>query len=410
MGKLAINGGAKVRTKGWPSWPVFDESDVNAVAEVVRSGHWGCLTGSKVAEFEKKFAAFHDAKYGVCVTNGTAALEVALRAVGVKPGDEVIVPPYTFIASASAALQVNAIPVFADIDPDTYNLDPNKIEPAITEKTKAIIAVHIGGGPADMDGIMAVARKHGLKVVEDAAQAHGAAWKGRRVGAIGDAGTFSFQASKNLTAGEGGIVITNDPVVYSAAWSLHNCGRVPEGKWYEHRILGWNMRMTEFQGAILLSQMERLEKQMKIREENALYLDSELSKIEGIRPLKRNQRVTAHAYHLYIFRYDSAGFGGVPRAKFLEALNAEGIPCSAGYVPLYKEQLFYVEPNGCPVGCAFYGREMDYSKVCCPIAENACANEAVWLTQNMLLGTKQDMDDIVGAIRKIKDNIGELIS
>ncbi len=408
MGNLAINGGAKVRTKGWPSWPVFDEDDVGAVAEVVRSGNWGCLTGNKVAEFEKKFAAFQDAKYGVCVTNGTAALEVALRAVGVKPGDEVIVPPYTFIATASAALQINAIPVFVDIDPETYNLDPEKIEAAISEKTKAIIAVHIGGGPADMDGILAVARKHSLKVIEDAAQAHGAAWNGRRVGAIGDAGTFSFQASKNLTAGEGGIVVTNDPEVYSIAWSLHNCGRVPEGKWYEHRILGWNMRMTEFQAAVLLSQMKRLEEQMKVREENALYLDSKLSQIEGIRPLKRDPRVTTHAYHLYIFRYNSAEFNGVPRSKFLQALNAEGIPCSAGYVPLYKEQLFYVEPNGCPIGCAFYGREMDYSKVCCPVAEHACANEAVWLSQNMLLGTKQDMDDIVSAIQKIKENAKEL--
>lgn len=408
MASLAINGGSKVRSKGWPSWPIFDDSDVQAVADVVRSGHWGCLTGDRVAKFEKEFAAFQGAKYGVCVTNGTAALEIALKAVGVRAGDEVIVPPYTFIASASSVLQIGAIPVFVDIDPDTYNLDPSKIEAALSEKTKCILAVHIGGGPADMDGILAVARKHGLKVVEDAAQAHGAAWNGQRVGAIGDAGTFSFQASKNLTAGEGGIVLTNNPEIYARAWSLHNCGRVPEGKWYEHRILGWNMRMTEFQGAILLSQMKRLESQMKIREENALYLDAELSKIEGIRPLKRDPRVTSHAYHLYIFRYSQTKFGGLPRSKFLDALNAEGIPCSAGYVPLYKEQLFYVEPGGCPLGCTFYGRETDYSKVCCPIAEHACANEAVWLTQNMLLGTRDDMDDIVNAIKKISMNVDEL--
>jgi dTDP-4-amino-4,6-dideoxygalactose transaminase len=408
MAQLAVNGGAKTRTEPWPAWPVFDETDVKAVEEVVRSGHWGCLSGSKVSEFEKKFAAFQDAEYGVCVPNGTAALEVALKAVGVKAGDEVIVPPYTFIASASSVLSVGAIPVFADIEPDTYNLDPSKIEAHVTEKTRAILAVHIGGGPADMDGITSVAKKHGLRVVEDAAQAHGAAWNGRRVGAIGDAGTFSFQASKNLTAGEGGIVVTNDPVVYSAAWSLHNCGRVPEGKWYEHRILGWNMRMTEFQGAILLTQMKRLEEQMKTREENALYLDAELSKIDGIRPLKRDPRVTTHAYHLYIFRYDPQGFGGVPRAEFLEALNAEGIPCSAGYVPLYKEQLFYVEPDGCPAGCGFAARKVDYSKVSCPVCENACANESVWLFQSMLLGTKQDMDDIIRAVGKVKENIGEL--
>ncbi|MBP6963780.1 MAG: DegT/DnrJ/EryC1/StrS family aminotransferase [Armatimonadetes bacterium] len=408
MAQLAINGGEKTRAKPFPGWPVFDDTEVKAVGDVVRSGNWGMLTGSKVSEFEKKFAEFQDAAYGVCVCNGTVALEVALKAVGVKAGDEVIVPPYTFIASASSVLNIGAIPVFVDIDDDTYNLDPAKIEAAVTPKTKAVLAVHIGGGPADMDGVLAIAGRHGLKVVEDAAQAHGAAWNGRRIGALGDAGTFSFQASKNLTAGEGGIVVTNKPEVYATAWSLHNCGRVPEGKWYEHRILGSNLRMTEFQGAILLEQMKRLEDQMKVREENALYLDSLLSGIGGIKPLVRDPRVTTHAYHLYIFRYVAAAFGGLPRAKFLEALNAEGIPCGAGYVPLYKEQMFYVEPDGCPIGCAFAERKMDYGKVCCPVAENACASESVWFGQNMLLGAKQDMDEIAAAISKIKANVGEI--
>jgi dTDP-4-amino-4,6-dideoxygalactose transaminase len=166
--------------------------------------------------------------------------------------------------------------------------------------------------------------------------------------------------------------------------------------------------MTEFQGAVLLAQMERLEDQMRTREENALYLDSLLSKIEGIRPLRRDPRVTTHAYHLYIFRYDPQGFKRLPREKFLKALNAEGIPCSAGYVPLYKEEAFYAEPGGCPLGCAFYGREMDYSKVSCPVTEHVCANEAVWLFQSQLLGPKEDMDDIAQAVRKVQENVGEL--
>jgi len=408
MGQLAVNGGAKTRTKGFHGWPVFDDREVQAVSEVVRSGRWGCLSGTKVNEFTRKFADFQQAKYGVCVVNGTAALEVALRAVGMRAGDEVIVPPYTFIATASAVLQQGGIPVFVDIEPESYNLDPTKIEAAISDKTKAIVAVHIAGGPADMDGIMAVAKKHGLKVVEDAAQAHGAEWNGRRVGALGDAGTFSFQASKNLNAGEGGIVVTNDPQVYAAAWSLHNVGRVPEGQWYEHKILGWNLRMTEFQGAILLAQMERLEEQMKTRDANARYLDDELAKIEGIRPLKRHPKATAHAYHLYVFRYDSQAFGGVPRAKFLQALGAEGIPVSAGYVPLYKEEMFHVETGGCPMGCAFYGRTMDYGKVSCPVCENASYNEGVWIVQNVLLGPREDMEDIVAAVQKLRDNIAEM--
>ena len=410
MGVLAMNGGEPVRTKPFPTWPISDDREVRALEEVCRSGKWGgTAAGVKVAEFEKEFAAFQDAKYGVCVVNGTVAIEIALKAVGVKAGDEVIVPPYTFIASASAVLMIGAIPVFVDIDPDTFNLDPSKIEAAITDKTKAILAVHIAGCPADMDWIMAVAKKHGLKVVEDAAQAHGAAWNGRRVGAIGGAGTFSFQVSKNLSAGEGGIVVTNDSEIYSTAWSLHNCGRVPEGGWYEHRILGSNYRMTEFQAAVLLVQMERIEEQMKTREKNARYLDAQLPQIEGIRPLKRDPRVTSHAYHLYIFRYDSKAFKGIPKAKFAEAMKAEGIPCSPGYVPLYKEQLFYVEPDGCPVGCAFYGRKMDYSKVCCPVTEHSCANEAIWFFQAMLLGDRKDMDDIIRAIKKIQKNAGELM-
>lgn len=410
MAKLAINGGEKTREKPFHSWPIFDDREIKALEEVCRSGHWWCVSGTRVAEFERKFAEFQDAKYGVCVTNGTVALEIALKAVGVRAGDEVIVSPYTFIASASSILNVGAIPVFVDIDSDTYNLDPAKVEAHITDKTKAIMAVHIAGCPADMDGIMALARKHSLKVVEDAAQAHGAAWKGQRVGAIGDAGTFSFQASKNLTAGEGGIVVTNNPDVYARAWSLHNCGRVPEGQWYEHRILGTNARMTEFQAAILLAQMERLEEQTSTRNENALYLSQMLAEIDGIRPLKRDPRVTTHAYHLYIFRYDSEAFGGVPRQRFIEALNAEGIPCGAGYVPLYKEQMFYVEPDGCPMGCAFYGRTMDYSKVSCPVTEHACKNESVWLFQTMFLGDKRDMEDIASAVRKIRENVHELKS
>jgi dTDP-4-amino-4,6-dideoxygalactose transaminase len=173
-------------------------------------------------------------------------------------------------------------------------------------------------------------------------------------------------------------------------------------------VLGWNVRMTEFQGAILLAQMERVEEQMKTREENASYLDQELAKIDGVAPLNRHPKATSHAHHLYIFRYFSDAFGGAPKAKFIEALSAEGVPCASGYVPLYKEQMFYVEPGGCPIGCGFYGRQIDYGKVHCPVCENASYNEVIWLGQSMLLGTKEDMDDIVAAVRKVRDNAAEL--
>lgn len=395
--QLAVNGGERLRTAPWPSWPEWDEADAQAVADVVRSGEWFSMSGTRVKAFGEAFAAFHGAQFGAPCTNGTQALEIALRAAGVKAGDEVIVPPYTFIATASACVQVNAVPVFGDIDPDTYNLDPRAAEAAITERTTAIIAVHIGGCPADMDAFRELAERRGLRLIEDAAQAHGAEWRGRRVGALGDAGTFSFQASKNLNAGEGGIVLTDQPDLFDRAWSLIHVGRIRAGGWYQHEILSGNYRMTELQAALLTSQMRRLEEQTRRRNENALYLARQLEEIPGIRPLKRDERVTCHAYHLFIFRFDAGAFGGLPRPEFIRALNAEGIPCSAGYTPLYRENAFRPDRNTHPLA-----GDRDYSAVRCPVAERACTEEAVWLSQSMLLGSRGDMDDIAAAIRKIQ--------
>src|SRR5262245_1303529 len=335
--QLAIGGGTPVRTAPFPEWPVWDERDEHALLGVLRSGMWGSHSGGgRVKAFGEAFARFQDAKYGVAVTNGTAALEVALRACGVGIGDEVIVPPYTFIATASACLTVGAFPIFVDVDPQTFAIDPAQIEAAITARTKAVIAVHMAGGPADMDGVLAVARKHHLRVIEDAAQAHGAAWNGRRVGALGDAGTFSFQSSKNLTAGEGGAVLSNVPQVAEMAWSVANVGRTRTGDWYFHDLLGSNFRLTEFQGALLLAQLERLPEQIALRERNATRLAAGLAQVPGFRPVRRDPRVTTHAWHLFMCRYDPAAFGGRPRADFLRAMQAEGIPCSGGYSPLYQ--------------------------------------------------------------------------
>jgi len=398
---LAINGGTPVRTKPFPKWPVWDDTDVQALTETLRSGQWG-IGGGMVSEFEKAFGEFQNAKYCTALANGTAAIEVALRAVGVEAGDEIIVPPYTFIATASACLMVNTVPIFVDIEPDTYNIDPTKIEAAITDRTRAIIAVHIAGCPADMDGVIAVAKKHNLKVIEDSAQAHAAEWRGRRVGAIGDVGTFSFQSSKNLNSGEGGACVTDDEDLYYRCWSLQNVGRAPTGKWYEHPVLGWNLRLTQFQSALLLNQLKRVPAQTERRTVNATYLTSQLSQIPGIRPMRVDERVTRHAYHLYMFRYDASEFGGLPRAEFLKAMNAEGITCSSGYVPLYKELAF----RNCDVysaGFKLASREVDYDKVSCPVCEKACAEEAVWLYQAWFIGEDhRDMDDIVAAVEKIR--------
>src|SRR5581483_10073684 len=309
---LAVDGGTPVRDtkqKPWPRWPVFDETEERALLQVLHSGQWWYVGGEHGTTFEQEFAAFQDAKFGVACTNGTAALEIALRALGVGCGDEVIVPPYTFVATASSVLAVSATPVFVDIDGDTLNLDPSLIEAAITPRTRAVIVVHMAGRPADMDGVLEVARKHNLFVIEDAAQAHAAAWRGTRVGALGDLGTFSFQASKNLNSGEGGILLSNNEQHADAAWSVMNVGRTRSGRWYEHSVLGSNFRITEFQTALLRAQMKRLPEQTARRNENAEVLRAQLADIPGIRLPAADPRITTHAYHIFTFRYEPAAFG-----------------------------------------------------------------------------------------------------
>jgi len=399
---LAIDGGTPVRTRPFPSWPVWDEREERELLEVLRSGTWSTTSqpAPKVTAFQAAFAAYQQARHVLCVFNGTVALETALRTVDVTYGDEVVIPPYTFVATATACLSVGAIPVFADIEPTTYNLDPARLEEAITPRTRAVIPVHIGGCPADLDGILEVARRHDLIVIEDACQAHGAAWQRRRVGAIGDLGCFSFQASKNINAGEGGAVTTDSEELAGRAWSVHNCGRVPQGAWYQHEVLGSNFRMTEWQAAILLAQLNRAEEWAARRQANATYLAQRLSDIEGITPQRRDERVTEHAYHLFIFRYDAEGFGGLPRSQFLAALRAEGIPVAPGYTPLYRANA--VREGILRLRRFVEGREVAFQEPHCPVTERACTTEGAWLGQTVLLGTRQDMDDIVEAVAKVQ--------
>ena len=380
---------------------------MESLKNVLESGVWG-VRGSRQKAFEERFAAYQHAKYGISVTNGSVALEISLRALGIGCGDEVIVPPYTFMATVTAVLYVNAIPIFADIDPETYTIDPKSVESVISERTKAILPVHISGRPADMDALLSIAEKHDLYVLEDACQAWGSEWRERRVGAIGNIGAFSFQSSKNITSGEGGMIVTNDENLYEKAWSLHNCGRSLKGPWYEHQLPGGNHRMTEFQAAILLAQLERLDEQTERRMSNARYLNDSLSRMDGIKPLKDDERITRNSYHLYIFRFNPEAFGGISKARFAEALQAEGIPVSVGYSkPLYAERyLDYFKR--CPLSCPFYGKPIDYSKVKLPVAERACYIEGLWLPQYVLLGSREDMDDIISAFEKVSENADEL--
>ncbi|MGQ9650367.1 MAG: DegT/DnrJ/EryC1/StrS family aminotransferase [Phycisphaerae bacterium] len=404
VAQLAIHGGTPVRTKPFPTWPVYGEPEEQAILRALRSGKWGKLDGVEVAAFERDFARYQGAQYGIAVVNGTVAIQVALMAAGIKAGDEVIVPPYTFLATATAVVTSNATPVFADIELDTFNVDPKSIEALITPRTKAIIPVHFAGLPADMDAIMALARRHNLVVIEDAAHAHGAGYKGRGAGSIGHMGTFSFQSSKNLTAGEGGFITTNDPALAEACREIHNCGRREGHAWYEHFVIAANFRLSEIQGALLNAQLQRLEEQAQRRWENGKYLTEQLGQIPGIKPQKIVPECTRHAFHLYCFRIDAQELGA-PRQAVLKALAAEGIPNFGGYpLPLYKQRLFLDRAFGPFDGC----RGIDYGKIGCPNCEKICYEQGGWLEHRMLLGTREDMDDIVAAFRKVYENRGRL--
>ena len=403
MSKLAIEGGTPVRSKPFPSWPIWGEEEEKQLLEVLHSGVWSSPTkpAPKLDAFQKAFAQYQQAKHVLCVFNGTVALETALRATGISYGDEVIVPPYTFIATATACLTVGAIPIFADIDPTTYNIDPERIKDAITPRTKAVIPVHIGGCPADMDGVLEVAQQHDLIVIEDACQAPGASWKGRRVGAIGDLGCFSFQASKNINAGEGGAVVTDNDELAQRVWSVQNCGRIPQGAWYQHEVLGSNFRMTDWQAAILFAQLGRTEALSARRQANATSLAQRMAEIPGVSPQHRDERVTEHANHLFVFRYDSEAFGGLTRDRFLDLLRAEGIPVSPGYTPLYRAGA--IQRGIVRLRHFIEGQDGEYEEPDCPATERACSTEGAWFTQTMLLGTEEDIDDIAEALLKVQE-------
>jgi dTDP-4-amino-4,6-dideoxygalactose transaminase len=405
---LAALGGEPVRTRPFAPWPVFGPEEERALLETLRSGRWGRLDGRRTAAFEERFARYQGAEYGVAVVSGTAALRVAVLAAGVEAGDEVIVPAYTFIATASAVVESNAVPIFVDVEPDTYNIDPAAVEAAVTPRTRAVIAVHFAGHAADMDAIMAVAGRHGLTVIEDAAHAHGAEYRGRRAGAIGHLGCFSFQSSKNLTGGEGGMVTTSDRRLADACRAIHNVGRLPGSAWYEHGLLGRNYRMGEFVAALLDCQMDRLDEQTERREANARRLAAQLREVPGLSPLARRPYATRHSWHLFITRYDASVFG-VPREVLLAALRAEGIPVGPGYVvPLYRQPVFLDLRFGPYNGYLQSRPDLDYGACRCPVTERACGSEAFWLPQTLLLGPAADMDDIASACRKVYERRDDL--
>lgn len=403
MNKPALLGGPKAKGKEFPAWPHYDDLERDALNRVLKSRNWWRTPGVEVSKFEEEFARYHQTEYGVAVTNGTHALEVVLIAADIGPGDEVIIPDFTFVATASAVLSLGAMPVMVDVLPMTYCVDPALVEEAVTSRTKAIIAVHMGGHPADLDRLSQIARKRNLLLIEDSAHAHGSEWRGKKIGSFGLAGTFSFQSSKLMTAGEGGIIITNDEAFERQVRSVHDCGRMPDEWFYSHYIYASNFRMTEWQGALLRAQLSRLEKQTAIRHRNARLLDTLLSSIEGITPQSIDERCTRNGHYACIFHYDPDAFNGLPIDTFIQALIAEGMPNQASYPPIHDLDLF---KSGAFRKKFQSGKADEYQDMLqrpFPVTHSA-AWETVWIPQFALLGDEEDMEEIARAIGKIQEH------
>ncbi len=414
--KLAVLGGRPVRSTPFVSWPIVEAADEQAVLEALRSGLWS--RGKLVAGVEKRFAEMMGSAYCLLTGSGTQALHAAIHVSGIGATDEVLTTPYTFVATIDAIFLEEALPVFVDIDPETFQIDPDKLEEKITENTRAILPVHINGGVADMDKINAVAQKHRLKVIEDACQSVLAEWRGKKVGTLGDLGCLSFQTSKNLTCGEGGAILGDDEQVIDRCFSFHNFGR-PKGKYMPrdkggHPILGTKYRISTLHAALLDSQMDRVEEQTRIRAANADYLRAGLKEIPGIIPRKDYRQTTRTAYYKYALRYKKEFFNDVPRSKFLSALKAEGIPCSWGLgvlegLPLNKEGLIEETLNSQNFQKIYSSRRLQQYREQnqCPLGEEL-SQEVFGFPGELLLGATKDMDDVVDAIQKIYRNRDKL--
>jgi len=412
MGKLAITGGEPLRKAPFTSWPIGTKEEAAALDDVLTSSKWGGqpFPGKHALNFAKKFAEVHTAKYAQCVNTGTVAIQAALKAIGILPGDEVIAPAYTWEGTVGPVLLGGALPVFVDVDPDTYCLDAKLIERAITPKTKAILPVHLGMRFADMDEILRIAAKHNLHVIEDCAHAHGGMWKGKGAGSMGDLGAFSFQSSKLITCGEGGAVITNNLEYMEKVQSYINAGRASVTDHFHHRIMGFNYRLGEFQAAVLGPQLERLPEQAKIRETNMAHFEVRLKGKPSIGLLRPDPRITRLAPYGYVLKYFSDQTKDIPRAAFVAALQLEGIPCDGlFYEPVYKSSLFPVNPADFPALSWGRDKPLDLRNMySCPESEKAAYQEAVWFPHQLFLGGSQDVDAIADAIEKVLANIEDL--
>ncbi len=413
--KLALFGGTKIRNKPFPKHPIIGDDEKKAVMSVLESGNLSTflaqpgenfLGGKKIREFENNFATYVGTKYAISFNSATSALHAAVVATGVKPLEEAIVPPYTFTSTATSVLMHNAIPVFADIQSDIFCIDPRSIEKNISHLTRAIIPVHLFGHPAEMDEIMQIAKKHNLAVIEDCAQAPGAKYKGRNVGTIGDCGIFSFQESKNIATGEGGMLVTNDDKIAEIARMVRNHGEAildtQKQRSYKTEFLGWGYRMTELEAALGVEQLKKLDRLNQIRRDLANYLTKNINSIEGLRHTKRSY--VDHAYYVYAFTVDEAKIG-ITRDQFVKALIAEGIPFGQGYVkPLYNSPIYH---EGKPFAYRFYKGNTSYEKGICPVTDRLYEKELVLNAVMRAPATQEDAQDVILAINKILENKDE---
>lgn len=405
MSVLAVKGGSPVRSKPFAPWPQFSQEDLERVREVLESRNWGGFPfpNKWASHVAAKFAEHHGARYGLGVANGTIALQIALRAVGLHFGDEVIVPAYTWEGTAAAVLFEGGVPVFVDVREDTFCMDETQVETAITERTKALLPVHLAMRFADMDALNEIARKHKLAVIEDCAHAHGGRWKSRGAGSMGDVGCFSMQSSKLMTSGEGGMVITSSLEYHELAQVYVNCGRAGATDQYRHRLVGSNLRMTDIQAALLAGQLERLPEQNERRARNAVRLTAGLSAIAGVEVLSTDPNITQEVMYQYVFRYKPEN-SRIHRDVFVRALEAEGIPCEGRfYEAVYRSDLFPATPEQFPALA-----HQRLSKFNCPVAERLAYEESVWLPHFVLLGNEKDVDDIVTAVEKVARNLDQL--
>ncbi|MCX7747696.1 MAG: DegT/DnrJ/EryC1/StrS family aminotransferase [Clostridia bacterium] len=422
---LAINGGTSARDKKWPGWPEWDENTLKQLESVLHSGRWAISgqwkgTTSKCEQFEQAFAKFNKAPYSITTTNGSSSLVIALEALGVGPGDEVIIPALTWVATAIAVCDVNATPVFVDIDPNTYCISGAEVKKAITSKTKAIIPVHLYGCMVDMDEILKIAKEHDLYVIEDSSHSHGSLWRDQYAGTIGDIGAFSLQQGKVLTSGEGGVILTKDKNYYERCIELRSNSRVyiEEEKLQMDKmqliekgsIMGTNYCLSEFQAAVLLDQLQRLEKQNRLKESNAVYLDSQLSQIPGIRIMKRHEQVTKQSYYRYAVRIDNQYFAGSPVDKICKALEAE-LNCTVEqpYKPLHTSPLYRPLTKKRYAWSDAYVEALSTDGYRLPVSVKAAENEGIVMHHSILLGDRQDMDDIAAAFEKVRRFAHEII-